>query len=111
MGATEFLLTIMTNPDEVHQLLRKVTDYLNGFHDHQKNLFPSIDGILMLDYIIGFIREDQFIEFGLPYFKELYDQGLSIKFLHKDASCMESVKYYPALVQNPEMINSLSGEM
>ena len=100
MGATEFLLAMMTNPEEVHQLLRKITDYLSGFHTHQKNLFSSIDGILMLDDIIGFISEDQFIEFGLPYFKELYDQELSIKFLHNDANCMESVKYLPSMGVN-----------
>lgn len=100
MGATEFLLAMMTNPEEVHQLLRKITDYLNGFLTHQKNLFPSIDGILMLDDIIGFISEDQFVEFGLPYFKELYDRELSIKFLHNDANCMESVKYLPEMGVN-----------
>ena len=100
MGATEFLLAIMTNPDEVHQLLRKITDYLNGFHLHQKNMFHSIDGILLLDDIIGFISEEQFIEFGLPYFTELYDQELSIKFLHNDANCMESVKYLPEMGVN-----------
>ena len=100
MGATEFLLAMMTNPEEVHQLLRKITDYLNGFHTHQKNLFPSVDGILMLDDIIGFISEDQFIEFGLPYFKELYDREVGIKFLHNDAQCMESVKHLPEMGVN-----------
>ena len=97
MGTTEFMLAIMTNPEEIHQLLRKITDYLIGFHDHQKNLFPSIHGILMLDDIIGFISEDQFVEFGLPYFKELYQRDLSVKFLHNDANCMESVKYLPEM--------------
>ncbi|MEN8227924.1 MAG: uroporphyrinogen decarboxylase family protein [Bacteroidota bacterium] len=100
MGTTEFLLAMITNPEEVHQLIRKITDYLNGFHNHQKSLFPSIDGILILDDIIGFISEDQFVEFGLPYFKELYNRKLSIKFLHNDANCMESVKYLPDMGVN-----------
>ncbi|MCK5066916.1 MAG: hypothetical protein KAR16_05740 [Bacteroidales bacterium] len=100
MGATEFLMAMMTNPEETHLLIRKITDYLKGFHDHQKRLFPSIEGILMLDDIIGFISQEQFIEFGLPYFKELYDHDLPIRFLHNDASCMESVRYLPALGVN-----------
>ena len=100
MGATEFLLAIMTNPQEVHLLIRKITDYLKGFHKHQIESFPTIDGILMLDDIIGFISEEQFVEFGLPYFKELYDLDLSIKFLHNDANCMESVKYLPSMGVN-----------
>ncbi len=100
MGTTEFLLAMMTNPQEIHLLIRKITDYLNEFHDHQKNLFPSIDGIFLLDDIIGFISEDQFVEFGLPYFKELYSRELDIKFLHNDANCLESVKYLPEMGVN-----------
>jgi uroporphyrinogen-III decarboxylase len=93
MGTTEFMLAMMTHPEQVHQLTRKITDYLVGFHNHQAALFPSIDGILVLDDIIGFISGEQFAEFGLPYFKELYDRDLSVKFLHNDAGCMESVQY------------------
>jgi uroporphyrinogen decarboxylase len=100
MGTTEFMMAIMTHPGEIHVLIRKITDYLKGFHRHQAELFPTIDGILMLDDIIGFISEDQFVEFGLPYFKELFDTGHAVKFLHNDASCMESVRYLPELGVN-----------
>ena len=100
MGATEFMMAMITNPEEIHLLIRKITDYLAGFHDHQKHMFPSIDGILILDDIIGFISEDQFLEFGLPYFKELYNRDLNIKFLHNDANCMESVQHLPEMGVN-----------
>jgi uroporphyrinogen decarboxylase len=100
MGTTEFLMAMITHPEETHQLIRKITDYLQGFHDLQKKMFPSIDGILMLDDIIGFISGDQFAEFGLPYFKELYHRDLSVKFLHNDANCMESVSYLPEMGVN-----------
>lgn len=97
MGTTEFMMAMMTHPDEVHLLIRKITDYLIGYHDHQKELFPHIDGILLLDDLIGFVSEDQFVDFGLPYFKTLYDRDVNIKFLHNDAPCMESVKYLPEM--------------
>jgi len=100
MGTTEFMLAMMTHPKETHELIRKITNYLLGFHKHQAELFPSIDGILMLDDIIGFISEDQFVEFALPYFKELYDCKLSVKFLHNDANCMEMVHYLPDMGVN-----------
>jgi len=100
MGTTELMMAVMTNPAEVHQLLRKITDYLKGFHMHQQQLFPSVDGILLLDDIIGFISEDQFVEFGLPYFKELFDSPMSIRFLHNDANCMESIRYLPEMGVN-----------
>lgn len=100
MGTTEFMMAMMTHPAETHFLIRKITDYLQGLHEHQKKSFPSIDGILLLDDIIGFISQEQFIEFGLPYFKELYDRDLSIRFLHNDASCLESVQYLPEMGVN-----------
>ena len=100
MGTTELMMALMTNPGEVHQLLGKITDYLSGFHDYQQRQFPSIDGILILDDIIGFISEDQFVEFGLPYFKKLYDREASIRFLHNDANCMESIRYLPEMGVN-----------
>lgn len=100
MGTTEFLMAMMTHPVETHLLIRKITDYLRAFHRHQADLFPSIDGILMLDDIIGFISEEQFVEFALPYFTELYDCECSVRFLHNDASCMESVRYLPEMGVN-----------
>jgi len=100
MGATEFMLAMMTNPDEVHLLVRKITDYLVAFHKHQSEMFPSIEGIMMLDDIIGFVSAEQFVEFGLPYFKEIYDCDLDIKFLHNDAPCMESAPYLPEMGVN-----------
>lgn len=59
----------------------------------QMETFPSIDGIFLLDDIIGFIGETEFRKFGLPYFKELFDPDVSIKFLHNDASCKVSAPF------------------
>ena len=100
MGTTEFLMAMMTHREETHLLIRKITNYLKDFHDHQKTLFPSIEGILILDDIIGFISQEQFTEFGLPYFTELYDRDLPIRFLHNDANCMESVQFLPEMGVN-----------
>jgi uroporphyrinogen decarboxylase len=97
MGTTELMIAIMTHPAEIHRLLRKITDYLVAFHDHQAAQFPTIDGILVLDDIIGFISRDQFVEFGLPYFSELFERKLSVRFLHNDAGCMESVEFLPGM--------------
>jgi uroporphyrinogen decarboxylase len=62
--------------------------------------FPSIDGIFMLDDIIGFMGEEEFRAFGLPYFKELYDANVSVKFLHNDAPCKVSAPLLPEIGVN-----------
>jgi len=90
MGTTEFLMAMMMDPVKTHKLIRIISDFLHRWHDYQKSVFPSIDGIMMLDDIIGFMSRDQFEEFGLPYFKELYNKPVSIKLLHNDAPSKES---------------------
>jgi len=97
MGTTEFLLAMMTNPEEIHHLLDMITGYLEEWHDLQKKTFPSIDGILVLDDIIGFIGEEEFLSFGFPYLKRIFDRNVTVKFLHNDADCRSSLKHLPDL--------------
>ena len=97
MGTTEFLLAMMTNPEEIHHLLDIITGYLEEWHNLQKKTFPSIDGILVLDDIIGFIGEEEFLSFGFPYLKRIFERNVTVKFLHNDADCSSSLKHLPDL--------------
>ena len=97
MGTTELLTAMMMEPETVHHLLRIVTDFLKAWHKLQRDSITTIDGIMMLDDIVGFVGEDEFKEFGYPYLKELYDVPASVKLFHNDADCTMSVKYYPEL--------------
>ena len=90
MGTTEFLTAMMMDPVKTHQLISIITDFLIDWHDIQKKRLPEIEGIMMLDDIIGFMSRDQFEEFGLKYFKEIYDRPLKVKLLHNDAPSRES---------------------
>lgn len=86
MGTTEFMMALAMNPDESHRLLRKITIFLCDWLQWQKECFPSIDGVLILDDIIGFVGEEEFREFVLPYFKEIFScTGTTVRFLHNDA--------------------------
>ena len=97
MGTTELLTTMMMEPDKAHMLIRKVTTFLKEWLKLQMDTFPSIDGILLLDDIIGFLGEPEFLAFGLPYFKELYDADVSVRFLHNDAPCEVSAPHLPEM--------------
>jgi uroporphyrinogen-III decarboxylase len=97
MGTTELLTTMMMEPETVHKLMRVITDFLKAWHKLQMDAIPTIDGIMMLDDIVGFVGETEFMEFGYPYLKELYDVKASVKLFHNDADCSMSVKYYPEL--------------
>jgi uroporphyrinogen-III decarboxylase len=111
MGTTEFLMALKTDPAQVHKLLRTVTSFLIRWHQLQRESFPSIDGILLLDDIVGFVGEEDFKQFGLPYLKELYAADVSVKFFHNDAECAKSIGYYPEIginLYNPGIFNSLA---
>ncbi|MBN1415618.1 MAG: hypothetical protein JW973_10995 [Bacteroidales bacterium] len=97
MGTTEFLMAMMTDHDRIHRLLQLITDFLIEWHDLQKKTFDSIDGILVLDDLIGFIGTDQFVEFALPYLKALYNRNALVKFLHNDAQWQSSIEFLPEI--------------
>jgi uroporphyrinogen decarboxylase len=100
MGSTEFLMTMMLQPEKAEALIKKITTFLKDWLQLQRETFPSIDGIFLLDDIIGFIGDNEFRTFGLPYFKELYDTDVSVKFLHNDAQCKVSAPYLPEIGVN-----------
>ena len=97
MGVNEFLMALVTDPERVHRLLAVITDYLAGWHAVQREAFSSIDGVFILDDIIGFMSGAHFREFGLPYFRKLFDVPVSVKFLHNDADCRASAPYLPEM--------------
>jgi uroporphyrinogen decarboxylase len=94
MGTTEFLMALKTDPEPMHKLLRLITDFLKQWHALQREKIPTIDGIMMLDDIVGFVGEEDFLEFGKPYLKELYATDVSVKFFHNDAPCAASLAHY-----------------
>jgi uroporphyrinogen-III decarboxylase len=93
MGSTEFLTAMMMQPEQAEELVKKITAFLKEWLHLQMQTFPSIDGIFLLDDFIGFLGETEFCTFALPYFKELFDVNVSVKFLHYDTPCRISAPY------------------
>ena len=94
MGTTEFMMAIAMDPDATHKLLDKISGFICDWLAWQKECFPSIDGVLILDDIIGFIGEIEFEEFVLPYFRKIFNStGAKVRFLHNDAEGLITAKY------------------
>jgi uroporphyrinogen-III decarboxylase len=111
MGTTEFLMALKTDPEGVQKLLGIITSFLKKWHALQRETFPTIDGMLLLDDIVGFMGEEDFKEFGLPCFKELYADAGRVKFFHNDAQCAKSIGYYPEIginLYNPGIFSTLA---
>ncbi len=86
MGTTEFMMALALNPEGIQKLLNKITVFICDWLNWQKECFPSIDGVMLLDDIIGFVGEYEFKEFVIPYFRKIFEvTGTKVRFLHNDA--------------------------
>jgi uroporphyrinogen decarboxylase len=95
MGTTEFMMATIMNPGEIHQLLRVITDFTIDWLQYQKELFPEIDGIFILDDMVGFLGDAECNVFVVPYLSEIFQSfEASVRFFHNDA---------PGLVSSPHL--------
>jgi uroporphyrinogen decarboxylase len=104
MGVTGLMTAITMDPAGTHKLLKKISDFICDWLTWQKECFPSIDGVMILDDIIGFVGEDEFKEFVIPYFKRIFScTGSKARFLHNDADGLITAKYLNEM--NANMFN------
>ena len=94
LGTTEFLTSIRTNPDETQKLLDTVTDFIIDWLQFQAENFPTINGIFILDDIVGLIGDDDFKQTALPYLSRIFQSfDVTVKFFHNDANGLICAPY------------------
>jgi uroporphyrinogen-III decarboxylase len=98
LGSTEFLTAIRTHPDETQKLLGTVTDFIIDWLKLHMKMFPSIDGIFVLDDIVGLIGDDYFKQVALPYLSRIFQSfDVTVKFFHNDAPGLVCAPYLPEI--------------
>jgi uroporphyrinogen-III decarboxylase len=97
MGTTEFLTALKTDPELMHRLMALITDFLVDWIEYQRECFPTIDGVFLLDDIAGFVSRRDFETFGLPYFEKAFSADVAIKFFHNDAPCKQCAPLLPEI--------------
>jgi uroporphyrinogen-III decarboxylase len=86
MGTTEFMMLLALEPEKAHELLEKITRFICDWVNYQKECFPSIEGTLLLDDIVGFVGEEECREFVVPYLKRAFEAiPAKVRFFHNDA--------------------------
>jgi uroporphyrinogen-III decarboxylase len=94
VGTTEFLMAIRTDPDETRSLLTTITDFIVEWLQLQAQTFPSIDGVFILDDIVGFVGDQDFREMALPYLERIFHSlDVAVKFFHNDAAGLVCAPY------------------
>lgn len=98
VGVTDFQLALRLMPDAVHKLLATVTDFLVDWLQVQAEAFPTIDGIFLLDDLVGFLGPEDFQEMALPYLKKAYGAiEARVKFFHNDAPGLVCAPHLPEI--------------
>ena len=86
VGTTEFLMGVRANPGEVDRLLDMITDFIIDWLSLQMETFPSIEGIFILDDIVGFLGQLDFVKFAKPRLNKIFNcRDVKVRFFHNDA--------------------------
>jgi uroporphyrinogen-III decarboxylase len=85
-GTTEFLMGTHTEPEKVSGMLDMITDFIIDWLKLQAQTFPTIDGIFVLDDIVGFLSEPDFVRFAKPRLQRIFNcLDVNVRFFHNDA--------------------------
>ena len=94
VGQTEFLTGIKTEPELAHRLLDLVTAFICDWLVYQAGRFDTIDGVLVLDDLVGFVGPADFCEFALPYLKRIFQSlDVAVKAFHNDAHGLVTARH------------------
>lgn len=94
-STTDFMIDLVENPEYAHKLISLCTNLIIDWLKAQTEIMgDKVEGIFILDDIVGFINEDHYKEFAHPYLKKICDAFPKdwIKIYHNDAdinACMD----------------------
>jgi uroporphyrinogen decarboxylase len=97
-STTNLMVELVENPDGCHRLIdlctRVTIDWLKAQH---KVMGDTVEGIFILDDIVGFINEEHYMEFAHPYLKRICDAFPDdwVKLYHNDAEVDACLDHLP----------------
>lgn len=98
LGVTNFLLGLKLDPANTHKLLRLTTNLARRWLQAQAEALSEVDGVLLLDDLVGFLSRPAYLEFAHPYLQEIYAAFPgALKALHNDMTNPTSFPYLAEL--------------
>ncbi|HTT57878.1 MAG TPA: uroporphyrinogen decarboxylase family protein [Opitutaceae bacterium] len=97
-STTEFMIDLVERPEGAHKLLdlctRLIIDWLKA---QAQAMGPTVEGIFILDDIVGFVNEEHYQEFCHPYLKRICDAFPKdwVRVYHNDASIEACLEHLP----------------
>ena len=88
-----------SDPQNTHKVIKITTEITRNWLEAQANVLKEVEGILILDDIVGFLSPDDYLEFAHPYLKEIFEAFPdALKIFHND---MNNPASYPYLSELP----------
>jgi uroporphyrinogen decarboxylase len=97
-GTTNFMMDLVEKPHQAHQLIALCTDLVIDWLKAQAAAMgASVEGIFLLDDIVGFINEEHYLEFAHPYLTRICGAFPKdwIKIYHNDAQIDACLDHLP----------------
>ena len=94
IGLTGFLMGLKIEPAKTHALLKTTTQLVKSWLMAQAEVLPGVDGIMVLDDVVGFLSKEDYLEFAHPYLRDIFSIRATVKVLHNDT---DSPVCYPFL--------------
>jgi uroporphyrinogen decarboxylase len=88
-GLTQLMLDMTDNPSGVHKLMSYTTDAtIRWLRAQAEVIGGTIEGMFILDDIVGFLSRPHYLEFAHPYLKQVFDSfpRAWVKVYHNDAN-------------------------
>lgn len=97
-GTPNLMMDLIMTPDQTHKLLDLSTNVVIDWLKAQaKVIGDSVEGIFVLDDIVGFVGEEDYLQFAHPYLKRICDAFPKdwVKIYHNDADVNNCLKHLP----------------
>jgi uroporphyrinogen-III decarboxylase len=101
MGVTNFLLGLKLEPAQTAKLLAMTTELVKNWLQAQAEALSEVEGVMVLDDIVGFLSPKDYQQFAHPYLKQIYDAFPgAVKIFHNDMNNPSSYPYLEELGVN-----------
>lgn len=97
-GVNDFMMDLTENGEAVHHLLRFTTEAIIDWLKAQAEAIgPGVEGIFILDDIVGFLSKRLYLEFAHPYLRQICDAFPKdwVKVYHNDANIRPFLEELP----------------
>jgi len=97
-STTDFMIDLVEKPEWAHKLLDRCTSLIIDWLKAQaKAMGPTVEGIFILDDIVGFVNEEHYLEYAHPCLKRICDAFPKdwVKIYHNDAEISACLDHLP----------------